>query len=73
MFTAILMFLFAGQTEPTIFERPDTDKPFVGMSACQDWAAEELGRIGRVAATMPKKERPEFTIACVPIGPLVES
>lgn len=43
MFTAILAFLFVGATEPTLYARPDTDKPFVGIGACQEWAAEELG------------------------------
>lgn len=72
MFTAILAFLFVGATEPTLFARPDTDKPFVGISACQEWAAEELGRIGSVLATMPKDKRPGYSISCVPVGPLVD-
>lgn len=72
MFTAILVLLFAGQAEPLVLDRPATEKPFVGISACQDWAAEELGRIGRAVATMPKGQRPEYSVACVPIGPLRE-
>ena len=33
MFKAVLLLLFAGMSEPAVFDRPDHERPFVGIAA----------------------------------------
>jgi hypothetical protein len=71
MFAAVLVFLFAGNVDPIVFKRPETEPPFVGIAACEEWKAQESERIARVIASLSKNNQPDdWMISCVPVGPL---